>query len=411
MASPNGSRRSSLRALRHANFALFFAGNLLSNCGTWFQNIALALLVYRLTASSFWVGAANFAQFIGVVLLAPWAGTAADRMDRRYLIIATQIGAALVSATLAWLVAIRLGSLFVVLGLAFLLGATTAFSTPAMQAIIPALVPREDLGAAVAMNSVTFNLARAVGPVVGALVVARLGIPWAIGLNSLSYVTLAAAVLLIRVAQSREKPNKQATLHESLTMLRRDKHLLILLVIVAAVSLAMDPVSTLTPAYATKLFHRSDTFAGLLIGAFGAGAVIGSVVPLRDTHRPGRRIALMLTIFAAGMIGFALLSTIALALIALALGGFGYLIGQTSATTELQLEVADQERGRVMALWSIAFLGTRPIAALIDGGLASVIGPRVATIVMALPSVGAAVLALEVKARRSHHAPSSRANR
>ena len=410
MASTNGSRRSSSRALRHANFALFFTGNLLSNCGTWFQNIALALLVYRLTASSFWVGAANFAQFIGVVLLAPWAGTAADRMDRRDLIIATQSAATLVSAGLAWLIAIRLGSLFLVLGLAFLLGATTAFATPAMQAIIPALVPREDLGAAIAMNSVTFNLARAVGPVVGAFVVARLGIPWAIGLNSLSYVVLAVAVLLIRLGTSQEKPSRHATLRESLTILRRDKHLVILLVIVAAVSLAMDPVNTLTPAYATKFFHRPDTFAGLLIGAFGAGAVIGSVIPLRDTRYPGRRIALMLTIFAAGMIGFALLPTISLALLTLAIAGFGYLIGQTSATTELQLEVSDQERGRVMALWSIAFLGTRPIAAL--GGLASLIGPRVATIVMALPSAGAALLALEVKKRPSHaQAPSSRASR
>ena len=115
MASPNGSRRSSLRALRHANFALFFAGNLLSNCGTWFQNIALALLVYRLTASSFWVGAANFAQFIGVVLLAPWAGTAADRMDRRYLIIATQIGATLVSATLASVIGPRIATIVMAL--------------------------------------------------------------------------------------------------------------------------------------------------------------------------------------------------------------------------------------------------------------------------------------------------------
>ena len=130
-------RRSSVRALKHPNFALYFAGNLLSNCGTWFQNIALALLVYRLTKSSFWVGAVNFAQFIGVVVLAPWAGSAADRFNRRWLIIATQVGATLVSGVLAWLIAIRLGALPVILGLALLLGALAAGLTLYVGVVLP----------------------------------------------------------------------------------------------------------------------------------------------------------------------------------------------------------------------------------------------------------------------------------
>ena len=406
----SSTRRSSLRALKHPNFAIFFVGNLLSNCGTWFQNIALALLVYRLTQSSFWVGVANFAQFIGVVLLARGAGRAADRIDRRKLIVATQLGATVVSAILAWIVALGSKSLVVVLGLALLLGSTVAFATPALQAILPALVEREDLGAAVAMNSVTFNLARAVGPVAGAYVVARLGIPWAIGMNAFSYLALALAALAIRVEAPQERPARRARLRDSVKMLRHDEHLLTLLLIVAAVSLTMDPVSTLTPAYATTYFHRPDTFSGLLIGAFGTGAVIASIIPLHDSDHPGRRIAVMLAVFTAGMVGFALLPTLALALGTLAIAGFGYLIGQTSATTQLQLSVSDEERGRVMALWSIAFLGTRPIAALIDGGLAAGVGPRIATILMAIPTAGAVVLALRV---RPHHAevPSSRASR
>lgn len=387
--------RSSLRALRHPDFALYFGGNLLSNCGTWFQNIALALLVYRLTKSSFWVGAVNFAQFIGVVVLAPWAGSAADRLNRRWLIVATQVGATVVSGVLAWLVAINLGSMPVVLGLALVLGATTAFATPALQAIVPALVPREDLGAAIAMNSVTFNLARAVGPVAGAYVVAKLGIPWAIALNAISYLFFAAAILFVHIEQRREQHGGRARLRDSFKILQRDRALGVLLLIVAAVSLTMDPVSTLTPQFATQFFHRPDTFAGALIGAFGAGAVIGSVIPLRDDERPGRRIAIMLAIFAAGMIAFALLPSLAAAVPALAVAGFGYLLGQTNATTQLQLRVSDQERGRIMALWSVAFLGTRPIAALIDGGLASVLGPRAAVVILAVPSTIAAILAIK----------------
>src|SRR5216110_2797260 len=185
---------TSLRILRERNFALYFIGNFASNCGTWFQVIAQSLLVYRLTKSTFLVGVTNFAMFIGVTLLAPWAGAAADRFDRRKLLILTQAAATTICGTLAALIAIGWGSVPVVIGMALLLGFTTAFATPAVQAIVPALVPRDDLGAAVAMNSVTFNLSRAIGGPLGALVVARVGIAWAIGLNAFSYVVLILAL-------------------------------------------------------------------------------------------------------------------------------------------------------------------------------------------------------------------------
>jgi len=383
-------RRSSLRALRHRDFALYFGGNVLSNCGTWFQNIALSLLVFRLTRSSFWVGAVNFAQFAGVLLLAPWAGAAADRGDRKRLIVVTQVVATLTSGALALAVATGWGVLPVVLALALVLGLTTAFATPAMQAVLPALVPREDLGAAVAMNSVTFNLARAVGPVLGALVVARLGLAWAIAINALSYLVFAAAMLLTRPAAQPRHTGERPRLVDSMRMVGRETHLAWLLAVVAAVSLSMDPVNTVTPAFATRIYGRPDTFVGILIGAFGAGAVAASVIPTRERRRPERVIAATLALFGAGMIAFALSPSLGIGLGALVAGGFGYLSSQTRATTMLQLEVSDAERGRVMALWSVAFLGTRPVASLVDGGLATVFGPRAATLCMAVPVVAAA---------------------
>lgn len=385
---------SPLRALRHRDFALYFTGNVLSNCGTWFQNIALSLLVFRLTRSSFWVGVANFAQFAGVLLLAPWAGPAADRFDRRKLIVGAQVIATATSATMAAAVALGRGTLPVVLALALALGLTTAFATPAMQALVPALVPREDLGAAVAMNSVTFNLARAVGPVLGALAVAHLGIAPAIAINSASYLLFAAALLLARPAVTRAERRAGAgrpRLRDSVRTVARERHLGLLLLVVAAVSLSMDPVSTVTPAFATRVYGHADTFVGTLIGAFGAGAVLASVVPFGESERPERVIAAVLALFAAGMVGFALSPAPAVGMAALLLGGFGYLSAQTRTTTLLQLEVSDAERGRVMALWSVAFLGTRPIASLVDGGLATWLGPRAATLIMALPIVAAAV--------------------
>jgi MFS family permease len=402
-------RKSSLRALLHAQFALFFGGNLLSNCGTWFQNIALSLLVYRLTRSALWVGVANFAQFAGVVLLAPWAGSAADRVDRRRLILWTQIAAAGVSGVLAVAVAARYTALPIVLGLALLLGFTTAFATPALQAIIPNLVPREDLGAAVAMNSVTFNLARAIGPVAGALVVARLGIASAIAINALSYLVFAAALLFVHPRESEERAAQRARLRDSIRMVAHDRRLALLLTVVAAVSLALDPVSTLSPIYASRIFHRPDTFAGYLIGSFGVGAVIASVIPLGESRAPERRIAAMLALFGGGMVAFALVPSLAATFVALAAAGFGYLMGQTSATTLLQLGVSNQERGRVMALWSIAFLGTRPVASLVDGGLATLIGPRGATIAMTVPVFVTAAVLLRGLGQPAHAKPDAKA--
>ncbi|AHG93667.1 protein of unknown function DUF894 DitE (plasmid) [Gemmatirosa kalamazoonensis] len=393
-AQQTPERRSSLRALRHRDFALYFTGNVLSNCGTWFQNVALSLLVYRLTRSSFWVGAVNFAQFAGVLLLAPWAGAAADRGDRRRLIVATQVVATLTSGALAAAVALGAGTLPVVLSLALVLGLTTAFATPAMQAILPALVPRDDLPAAVAMNSVTFNLARAVGPVAGAFVVARLGLAWAIGLNAFSYLFFAGAMLVAHPAAQTTRAGGRARLRDSMRMVLAERHLFILLLVVAAVSLSMDPVNTVAPAFATRVYGRPDTFVGILIGAFGVGAVTASVIPSGEGRRPARTIAIMLALFAAGMIGFALSPALEAGLVALAVAGFGYLSSQTRVTTLLQLEVSDAERGRVMALWSVAFLGTRPLASLVDGGLATVLGPRAATLLMAMPIVVASAAML-----------------
>jgi MFS family permease len=382
--------RSSLRVLGQRNFGPFFVGNLLSNCGTWFQNIAQALLIYRLTHSTFLVGVVSFAQFAGIIFLAPWSGGAADRFDRKRLIIGTQIGSMIVTGALALLAVAGWDTVPVIIGLALLLGLVTAFGSPAMNAIVPSLVNRDDLPAAIAMNSVTFNMARAVGPVLGALVVARLGIPWAFGLNCLSYAALIGALLIVHPRRQEARPNTRPKLAESFQVIRDDLRLAVLLGVVASVSFALDPVTTLAPAFATQVFHHSDTLAGYLIGAFGTGAVIAAVFATGHTATPYRRITIMLALLAGGIATYAFLSPLVLAFIALGIGGFGYLAGQTRATTLLQLGVEDHQRGRIMALWSVCFLGTRPIASLIDGSLASLVGIHLTALLMTLPVFAAA---------------------
>ncbi len=402
------SGHSSLRVLAQRDFGPYFAGNLLSNCGTWFQSIAQSLLIYRITGSTFMVGVVTFAQFAGTILLVPWSGAAADRFDRRRLIIGTQIGAMAVTATLALLAALRLDTVPVILALAMLLGLVTAFGSPAMNAIVASLVSRDDLGAAIAMNSVTYNLARAVGPVAGAFVVARFGIPWAFGINSLSFGALIAALLIVRPRPQDAPPKERPKLMDSVRLVRQDTKLLALLGVVASVSFALDSVTTLAPAFATRVFHRPDTLSGFLIGAFGAGAVVAALTATGPSETPYRRIAAMLTLLGAGICIYAVMPVLTLAFVALAVGGFGYLAGQTRATTLLQLGVPDHQRGRIMALWSVCFLGSRPIASLIDGALASVVGVHVAAVAMTLPVFAAAAMMARLYLREAHAARTER---
>jgi predicted MFS family arabinose efflux permease len=392
---------SSLRVLAQRNFAPYFVGNFLSNAGTWFQNIAQSLLVFRLTGSSLMVGVVNFVQFAGVIVLAPWTGPAADRFDRKRLLIVTQLGLSIVTAVLALLVSIGYGTVIVVVVQTLIHGFISAFSVPAMQAIIPGLVSRDDLGAAVAMNSVTFNLARAIGPVAAAVVVAKLGIAPAIWIDAASYLMLVLGLLFVHPRTSRApRSEHRPQLRESIRIVRRDKELLILLIAVAAVSITMDPVATLTPQFAKDIFHRADTMSGALMGAFGGGAVIASLFPYHQDHRLVRLIAPMLVLMGGGMVAFALMPGIWAAAVCLVLAGFGYLAGQTRATALLQLAVDDDQRGRVMALWAVAFLGARPVASLIDGGLAKLAGVRIATIILAIPVI--ATSALVFVASRRH---------
>ncbi|MEA3076070.1 MAG: hypothetical protein QOF60_978 [Actinomycetota bacterium] len=381
---------SGLKVLRDRNFWPYFTGNLLSNCGTWFQNLAQALLIYRLTGSTLLVGVVNFAQFVGTFALAPWAGSAADQFDRRRLLLATQAVAIVITGLLAVLARAGLASIPVVIGLALVLGVTTAFSVPAMQALVPLLVPAHELAGAVALNSVTFNLARAIGPLAGAFVVSRYGIPAAFGLNALSYVALIVALLVVKPRPQAARPRQRPRIRDSFALLRRDRRVAALLLAVVALSLTADPVNTLTPGFVTKLFHERDTLVGVLVGAFGAGAVIAAFSTGRQAADVMRRLALTLAVLGVGIAAFAASPSFGFALPALAIGGFGFLASNTTATTAIQLSVPDEERGRIMALWSVAFLGVRPFGSLFDGAVADAVGLRPAAFVMAVPAIAVA---------------------
>lgn len=330
----------------------------------------------------------TFAQFAPILFLAPWTGSSADRFDRRRLLLVTQPLAALLSGVLALVTALDLATSALVISFGLAQGVVTAFSTPAQQALFVSLVARREVPTAVALNSMTFNIARAVGPVTAAAVIGTLGIAAAFAVNAVSYLVFVGALLLVR-PRRQERP-VSSRLRDSLHLLRREPRLLVALGIVMTVGFASDPINTLAPAFADA-FGKPDTFAGVIIGVFGAGAVTAAFVLAGLAPDRNRMIATLL-LLVGGVCAFSVLPWLALALPFLFVAGFGYLASNAGATSFLQLGVHETERGRIMALWSIAFLGLRPFASLLDGAIASAFGVRAAGVVLSLPALVAALL-------------------
>lgn len=394
------SSRKPFSVLRDRNYWPFFVGNLTSNCGTWFQNIAQALLVYRLTGSTLMVGLVNFAQFIGVWLLISVAGHAADRFDRRKLLISTQLAASAITSGLALLIVLDVVTAPIVIVGAFGVGLCMALLVPASQAFITTLVPRTDLRAAVALHSVTYNLARAVGPPLAAFVVASLGMAWAFLINSFSYLALVAGFLLSRPIRAIPRTRERSSIRSNLQLVSRKRPLKLALIAVAVISFTADPVTTLSPAFAEGPLNEKDTFAGLLVGAFGAGAVIAAFFVTRGSEPGIRRIGLTMVPLAGGIIFLSVAPDSPYAIAGLFVAGFGYLSSLTTCTSLIQMSISEHVRGRVMAIWSVGFLGIRPFAALLDGSLATAFGVRTAAFLMAVPAtVYAAALLFEKETR------------
>jgi MFS family permease len=382
------------RIISSRNFGPYFAGNAIAASGTWFQNLAAAVLVYRLTHSPFLLGVLNFSQFAPVLLLASVAGNAADRFDRRAVLAMTQLASAGLSAALAVVAWEGAARTWVVITLIGLSGILNALGTPAQQALVTSLVEEADVPQAIALNSATFSLARALGPTTAAGAIALFGIPAAFALNAASYLVLVVALRVVH-----PRPHGRAarpSLRETLALVRHDRRLGVLLLIILAVAVASDPINTESPAFA-RIFGYSTLLAGVLVGAFGAGAVMAAVIFAGRVAGSRSRMASTLGVLAVGIVGLALSPWLTLALVPLFLAGFGFLASQTAASARLQLRVADEHRGRMMALWSVAFIGVRPLASLVDGALGSTIGVRPAAILLALPALVGAAVVLRVR--------------
>jgi MFS family permease len=369
-----------LRALRHRNYRLFFGGQSISLVGTWITRVATGWLVYRLTGSDLLLGIVGFCGQIPTLFLAPVAGVYVDRWDRRKVLIVTQALSLLQSLALAILSFAGIITVAEIIGLQALQGIINAFDTPARQAFVVAMVDdRADLANAIALNSSMVNASRIAGPAIGGVLIATVGEGWCFMTDAISYLAVIASLVAMRLPHGDRPPPGTDLLDELRAGLRyvRDfmpiRSLLLLLALVSTMGM---PYAVLMPAFASKVLHGGPHTLGFLMGASGLGALVGAVyLAWRPTIVGlGRVIALSVTVFGLALIGFALSRALWLSLAILPLVGAGFMVTLAASNTILQTIVEEELRGRVMAYYTMAFLGTAPIGSLLGGVLADYIG-------------------------------------
>jgi MFS family permease len=378
-----------MRLLGDRRFGPYLATNFTSNIGNWFQNVAAGIVIFSLTGSNTLVGFVSVLQFVGTLALSPWSGALADRFDRRRLLLWAQVISAAGAIGLAIWVGLSgidgLPGVWPVFAASGVIGLGYALGISAMNALVPALVEREDLGGAIALNSGSFTLARAVGPALAGVVVAGAGAAWAFGINALTFIPLVVVLVVIK-PRAVTRSGGDGSVRAGFTYVRERPAMLWLILATLTVGWAADPVNTLSPAYA-ELFGLDEAFVGYQVAAFGLGAAITTALIVRITGRFGleRSTRIGQALLGTGLLGFALAPVPAVVLTALLVAGSGFVLGVTTTNTNIQRRLDEDMRGRVMALWSMAFLGSRPLAAIIDGATADLFSPRVGVAAAIIP--------------------------
>ena len=378
------------RALKHRNYRLFFGGQSVSLIGSWITRIATSWLVYRLTGSELLLGVVAFASQIPMLILAPFAGVFVDRWNRHRILVVTQVLSALQSLTLAVLTLMHIITVTEIIVLQVIQGLINSFDTPARQAFVVEMVTdREDLPNAIALNSSMFNASRIVGPSAGGVLIAAIGEGWCFMIDAISYIAVIVSLLLMRVehvARARGEATMFDELNVGVQYVARSVPVRTLLMLVAIVSTMGMPYAVLMPAIASRVLHGGPHTLGILMTAAGAGALVGTVylASRRSVLGLGKVIIAATAILSVGLIAFSLTRTLWIALLALPLVGAGMMLQSASTNTILQTVVEEDLRGRVMAFYTVAILGTQPLGSLVAGIMADRIGAQQTILVGAI---------------------------
>jgi MFS family permease len=368
------------RALRHRNFRLFFGGQSISLIGTWMTRIATSWLVYRLTDSAFLLGTVSFAGQIPTFLAAPFAGVWVDRLDRRQVLIWTQILSMIQSLALAALTFTHHINIGWILSLSVMQGLINAFDMPGRQAFMVQMVEdRADLSNAIAINSSMVNMARLVGPSLAGMVIAVSSEAWCFLVDGVSYIAVIASLFAMRIHVA--APRRKATstfieLKEGWSYVSGFLPVRTILLLFAVVSLMGMPFVVLMPVFAVNVLHGGPHTLGFLMGAMGTGALISalSLAARKSVRGLIRIIPLAAVVFGLGLIGFGLSRVFWLSMAMVLVAGMGMMQGMAASNTIIQTLVSEDMRGRVMSYYTMAFVGMAPFGSLLAGSMASWVG-------------------------------------
>ncbi len=366
-----------LRALSHRNFRIFWFGAFLSNIGTWMQAVAQGWLVLNLTNSPFWLGVDGFMATVPALVLTLAGGVFADLVDRRRLLLVTQIGAMLCAFILAILIVANVVHVWMILIISFGTGCCFALAGPSYQAITIDLAGRADLANAISLNSAQFQLSRLVGPVSAGLALSAFGLAGCFFLNGASYFAVIAALLIVRVPTTNNVATHAVTdrralwsdLVEGFRYVLGRPRVSILLLICFVTNLFGSPFLSLMPYFARDILHLGEKGLAMMMGTSGAGAFCGAGVLAYLGNFNGKGWSVLIGAFAFSLlvIGFALSTNVALSLLFIFGMGFAIVVAIALTNTLLQQLVTDEMRGRVMSMFVLSFIGAMPLGNLMAG--------------------------------------------
>jgi MFS family permease len=368
------------RSLQYRNYRLFFSGQSISLIGTWMQRIAMPWLVYHMTGSALLLGVVGFAGQIPTFLLSPVAGVLTDRWSRYRVLIVTQVISLVQAFILALLCLLGTIQIWQIVVLSIILGCVNAFDVPARHSFVIDMVEKkEDLGNAIALNSMMFNGARLIGPSIAGIMLASTDEGVCFLINAISYVFVIASLIMMKIKDGHVGKQRKEIFKELKEGLNYTfgfppiKHLIYLLGIVSLMGMSY---TVLMPVYAKEILHGGSHTYGFLMGAAGFGALLGALfLASRETVlKLGRLIPAATILFGSGLIILSFTRIFPVALVLMIFIGLGMMMQTAASNTILQTITDDDKRGRVMSFYTMAIMGTAPFGSLMAGWFAKIIG-------------------------------------
>jgi MFS family permease len=405
--------RQMVSSLRQRNYRLFFFGQLVSVAGTWMQTVAQSFLVLDMTHSGTQLGLTTAARFLPMFAFGPLGGLIADRMDKQRVLYVTQTLSGLLAAVFAILIAthdIRLWSVYL---LAVALGFVNVFDNPARQSFIAEMVSAEDLPNAVMLNSVAMNMARVFGAALGGVIAAAIGLALCFACNAVSFGAVLISLALMRRSElfpARRVARKKRQVRRGLRYVRSTPELLIPLLMIAVVGTLAWEFQVTLPLMASKVFHGGAATYGVMASVMGAGAVVGGLISASRSRVRARALCVAAIGWGVAILAAAAAPSLALELVAMVFVGYGSISFNSLAKTTLQLAAKPTMRGRVMALWALAWLGSTPVGGPIVGWVGQVAGARWSLVIGGAATLVCGILAVPALRRVDRRAADVKGN-